>query len=53
MLDAEDSIVAALSGVEQVQHRVPRVAVDLVSVKSLEDGRKIRDVDVPKSKGML
>ena len=28
-----------LSGVEQVWHGVPRVAADLVSVKSSEDGK--------------
>ena len=39
VLDAEDSIVHALSGVEQVWHKVPWVAVDLVGVKSSEDSK--------------
>ena len=31
-LDAEDGVVAALSGVEQAQRKVPRATVELVGV---------------------
>jgi hypothetical protein len=37
--EAENDVVPALRGVEEIRRRIPRVVARLVSVESLQDGK--------------